>query len=149
MLGLQNEREWAVFCDRVLQRPELARDERFASTSARSRNRAALKAVILGVFASLTAAEVAQRLDAAQIANARVNTMQQVWDHPQLRARDRWRDVGTPVGPIPALLPPGLGPSDDPRMGAVPALGEHTDAILAGMGFDPPAIAALRAEGAI
>ncbi len=149
MLGLQNEREWAVFCDRVLERSELARDERFASTSARSRNREALKAVILGVFASLTADEVAQRLDAAQIANARVNTMQQVWEHPQLRARGRWRDVGTPVGPIPALLPPGLGDSDDARMGAVPALGEHTDAILAGLGLDAPAIAALRTAGAI
>ncbi len=149
MLGLQNEREWSTFCDKVLGRPALARDERFASTSARNINRAELKALILGVFASLSAAEVAQRLDAAQIANARVNTMEQVWEHPQLRARDRWRDVGSPVGAIPALLPPGVGAAGDARMDPIPALGEHTDTILAGLGFEPSAIAALRAEGAI
>jgi crotonobetainyl-CoA:carnitine CoA-transferase CaiB-like acyl-CoA transferase len=149
MLGLQNEREWAVFCDKVLERPALARDERFASTSARSAHRAELKALILEAFASMSAAEVAQRLDAAQIANARVNTMEQVWEHPQLRARDRWRDVGSPVGAIPALLPPGIGAAGDARMDPIPALGEHTDAILADLGFAPRAIAALRAEGAI
>jgi len=149
MLGLQNEREWAVFCDAVLGRPELARDARFADSSARSAHRAPLRALIEEAFAPLTAAEVVGRLDAAQIANARVNTMREVWEHPQLRARDRWRSVGSPAGPIPALLPPGTSPSDPARMDPVPAVGEHTDAILASLGIGADEIAALRAQQAI
>ncbi len=149
MLGLQNEREWVVFCDKVLGRPELAGDERFATNPARSTHRAELKALIQDAFAPLTAAEVVQRLDAAQIANARVNTMREVWDHPQLRARDRWREVGSPAGPVLALLPPGLGAADDARMDPVPALGQHTDAILASLGVSTQEIAALRARRAI
>ena len=149
MLGLQNEREWAAFCEKVLGRPQLAADERFASNSARSAHRAELRALIESVFAPLSADEVSRRLDAAQIANARVNTMHEVWAHPQLRARARWREVGSPAGPIPALLPPGTSVADDPRMDPVPAVGEHSDAILASLGVSDEEIAELRAQRAI
>ncbi|HWZ73311.1 MAG TPA: CaiB/BaiF CoA-transferase family protein [Casimicrobiaceae bacterium] len=152
MLGLQNEREWAVFCEKVLQQPELAADPRFASNSKRSAARDELRRMIIEAFAQLSAADVVQRLDDAQIANARVNDMHDVWDHPQLRARKRWRDVESPAGSIPALLPPGfsqVGGEASVRMDPVPALGEHTDAILAELGCSGPEIAELRAAHAI
>jgi itaconate CoA-transferase len=149
MLGLQNEREWVAFCERVLRQPALAREERFANPARRSDARDALRAIIVAAFAPLTAEEVVARLDAAQIANARVNDMHDVWAHPQLAARGRWRDVDTPAGPVPALLPPGSWEDGDPRMDPVPALGAHTEAILAELGYAPERIAALRAEGAI
>lgn len=150
MLGLQNEREWASFCDKVLRQPELARDARFGSNSARSASRVALRALIVEAFSTLTAAEVLGRLDEAQIANAQVNDMHDVWRHPQLAARGRWTEVETAVGRIPALLPPGASPGDDgPRMDPVPALGEHTDAILRELGLEAQQIDALRAQGAV
>jgi itaconate CoA-transferase len=150
MLGLQNEREWVVFCDQVLQQPALATDPRFHDNAARNARREELHALIVQAFAALTADQVVQRLDAAQIANAKVNTMQQFWQHPQLAARERWREVGTPVGPIPALLPPGQwDDGDGPRMDPVPGLGEHTDALLAELGYGAGEIAALRAAQAI
>lgn len=149
MLGLQNEREWASFCEKVLQRPELTGDERFSSNSRRSAARQALRQIIVDSFASLTASQVVERLELAQIANARVNTMADVWAHPQLEGRQRWREVGTAVGVVPALLPPGSWEECEPRMDPVPALGQHTDAILSGMGYSLSDIAALRAEGAI
>jgi itaconate CoA-transferase len=152
MLGLQNEREWAVFCDKVLQQPQLAADTRYSSNSKRSAARDELRRMIIEVFAQLSAAEVVQRLDDAQIANARVNDMHDVWDHPQLRARKRWRDVESPAGSIPALLPPGSSQVADEasaRMDPVPALGEHTDAILAELGCSEPEIGELRAAHAI
>jgi len=148
MLGLQNEREWGAFCDKVLGQPALSADPRFSSNSRRSAERVALRAIIVEAFAPLTAAQVVERLEVAQIANARVNTMAEVWDHPQLKARQRWREVGSPVGPLPALLPPGSW-HEEPRMDPVPALGEHTDAILAELGVDAAGIAALRAESAV
>ena len=152
MLGLQNEREWAVFCEKVLQQPELAADPRYTSNSKRSAARDELRRMIIEVFAQLSAAEVVQRLDDAQIANARVNDMHDVWDHPQLRARKRWRDVESPAGSILALLPPGSSQVADEasaRMDPVPALGEHTDAILAELGCSGPEIAELRAAHAV
>ncbi|HJV63062.1 MAG TPA: CaiB/BaiF CoA-transferase family protein [Albitalea sp.] len=149
MLGLQNEREWSVFCDKVLRRPELAADERFASNSRRVAARAVLREIIVQAFAGLGADEVAARLDEAQIANARVNDMHEVWQHRQLQARERWTRVDTPAGPVPALVPAGQSADADVRMEAVPALGQHTDAILAGLGLDAQAVAALREDKAI
>ena len=149
MLGLQNEREWALFCAKVLRAPALAGDPRYASNSKRSAARETLRALIVDAFASLTAAEVVARLDEAGIANANVNTMHEVWDHPQLRARGRWTGVDSPVGMLPALLPPGSWAGQGPRMDAVPALGQHTDAILGELGCEMEQIARLRAEEAI
>jgi itaconate CoA-transferase len=149
MLGLQNEREWAVFCDKVLLQPALAKDERFASNSRRSAARDELRRIILAAFADLCAEQVIERLDAAQIANAHVNDMHAVWAHPQLAARKRWREVDTSVGPVPALLPPGSWEEAEPRMDAVPALGEHSEAILATLGYSPSRIAELRSAGVI
>ena len=149
MLGLQNEREWSVFCEKVLLDPELSTDERFSSNSKRSAARIELRNLIVNAFSTLTAEQVVQRLDDAQIANARVNDMHDVWKHPQLQARKRWREVESPAGPIPALLPPGSWEEGEPRMDAVPALGEHTDAILSGLGYSQDEIARLRAAKAI
>jgi itaconate CoA-transferase len=149
MLGLQNEREWGAFCQRVLQQPELATDERFASNSKRTANRDALRQVIVDAFAALAADQVIERLESAQIANARVNDMHDVWAHPQLQARRRWTEVATPSGPIPALLPPGKTEAYSPRMDAVPGLGQHTEAILRELGRTPEAIIGLREQGAI
>ena len=135
MLGLQNEREWVQFCESVLLQPTLATDPRFNSNRLRHENRAALEAIILNVFSHLTAAQVIERLDAAPIANARMNTMAEVWTHPQLQARRRWVDVDSPVGPLPALLPPGLSSAFEYTMGAIPRVGEHNEAILAEFGL--------------
>ncbi len=148
MMGLQNEREWAQFCGIVLQQPTLAQDPRFAGNAQRVAARDALRALIVEAFSGLSTAQVVARLEAAQIANARVNTMHEVWAHPQLQARNRWREVGTPAGPIPALLPPGRWDTG-PRMDPVPALGEHTEAVLAEIGIDAAGLRALRAAGAI
>jgi itaconate CoA-transferase len=148
MLGLQNEREWVNFCAKVLMQPALASDPRFTSNAKRVAEREALSAIIAETFAPLTAQQVVERLEAAQIANARVNTMHEVWAHPQLKARGRWREVGSPAGMLPALLPPGSW-DEEPRMDPVPALGEHTDAILAELGLDAAAIRSLRAAEAI
>ena len=106
-------------------------------------------AIIVDVFSALTADQVVARLDEAQIANARVNDMHELWAHPQLKARERWRSVNTPEGTIPALLPPGLPQGFTPRMDPVPSLGEHTDAILGELGYDAAATARLRQEKAI
>ena len=149
MLGLQNEREWQVFCARVLERPELATDPRFASNAARTVAREALRAIVVETFAGMTAEQVVARLDQAQIANARVNTMAEVWAHPQLQARARWSEVATPSGPVPALVPPGARDAGAVRMDPIPALGAHTDALLAELGFDAAAIARLHREGAV
>jgi len=149
MLGLQNEREWKVFCEVVLRQPSLATDARFDRNALRNENRSALKAVIVEEFDQLTTQQVIDRLDEAQIANARMNDMAGVWAHPQLAARNRWHEIGTPAGPVPALLPPGRNNRYDYRMDAVPAVGQHTDAILAELGRTPSDIAALRAAGAI
>jgi itaconate CoA-transferase len=149
MLGLQNEREWKAFCDQVLRQPELATDPRFDANARRNENRAELKALILQAFAGLSAQDVIDRLDEAQIANARMNDMAGVWAHPQLQARERWQTVGTPAGSVPALLPPGRSNRFAPRMDPVPAVGEHTEAILRELGRSAADIAALRAATAI
>jgi len=132
MLGIQNDREWIAFCRLVLERPEVAADARFDTNPNRSANRAALHAIVAEAFAGLSSAEAVARLDAAGIANAKVNDMAGVWGHRQLAARGRWTEVGSPAGPIPALLPPG---QTEARMDPVPAPGEHTAAILAELGY--------------
>jgi len=149
MLGLQNEREWQLFCAKVLLRPALARDERFNSNARRVAAKPALHQLITQHFASLTIDGVIARLEDAQIANAHVNTMQDVWAHPQLKARSRWIDVATPEGRVPALLPPGMPASFDARMDAVPALGQHTGPLLAELGFTPDDIERMKAEAAV
>jgi itaconate CoA-transferase len=146
MLGLQNEREWVNFCKAVLLQPALATDARFDANAKRTAARAELKALIEQAFASLSAAQVVDRLDEAGIANAQVNTMADLWAHPQLQARQRWTDVQTPAGPVPALLPPGC---TEARMDAVPALGQHTRSVLAGLGYTEQQIDALAAAGTV
>lgn len=148
-LGIQNEREWVAFCEIVLQQPALAHDERFATNSARVAHWPQLHAEIDAVFAALPSDEVIERLDRAGIANARMNTMLEFWDHPQLRARDRWREVDSPAGPLRALLPPVTMADVEPRMNPIPAVGEHTVAILKQLGYTVDDIAALRESGAV
>ena len=146
MLGLQNEREWVNFCAQVLQQPALATDARFNANAKRTAARSELRALIEQAFGSLTAAQVVDRLDEAGIANAQVNTMADLWAHPQLQARQRWTEVQTPAGPVPALLPPGCTQA---RMDAVPALGQHTRSVLAGLGYTAEQIDALAAAGTV
>ena len=135
MLGLQNEREWVQFCEVVMQDKALATDPRFNSNSLRHENKALLEPIILKEFAALSAAQVIERLDQAQIANARMNTMADLWAHPQLQARQRWVDIDTPQGKLPALLPPGQSDAFNYTMGAIPSVGEHTPSILAELGI--------------
>jgi itaconate CoA-transferase len=148
-LGLQNEREWARFCTMVLEQPEMATDPRFDSNARRVANREALHARIDAVFSQLTIDHVIARLDRAQIANARMNSMQEFWDHPQLQARERWREVGSPAGPLKALLPPVTMRDVEPRMDPIPALGEQTEQILRSLGYQDEQITRLRAERVI
>ncbi|PLZ02351.1 CoA transferase [Burkholderia sp. WAC0059] len=143
MLGLQNEREWKAFCEVVLQQPELATDPRFDANFKRSAAREALSALVVEHFSRLTAAQVIERLDAAQIANAHVNAMADVYAHPQLHARGRWVEIDSPQGRLPALRPPGSSSAFEARMDGVPALGQHTEAVLAELGFSAAQIAAL------
>jgi len=149
MLGLQNEREWKVFCEQVLEQPALAEDLRFAANFKRVENRDALRELITGAFTALDLATVIGRLERAGIANAQVNDMRGVWQHPQLQARQRWRLVKTSAGEVPALLPPATSNAYTTRMDPVPALGEHSAAILAELGLSPERIASLRGAGAI
>jgi len=149
VLGVQNEREWKVFCNDVLQRPELAADERFASNSARNAHRGELSAMITQAFSQLTAGQVIERLAKAQIANAHMNTMHELWKHPQLKARRRWTEVDSPVGKLSALQPPGIPTNIQPRMDPIPALGEHGRAILEELGYGPDMISRLMKEKAV
>ncbi len=146
MLGLQTEREWQVFCAKVLGQPELATDERFSANSRRVANRELLRAIIVARFARLDAAQLVALLDEAQIANAQVNGMPEVWAHPQLKARGRWTTVDSPAGALPALLPPGMA---EARMDAIPALGQHSESLLAELGYDAARIAQFRRDGVI
>ena len=149
MLGLQNEREWVQFCEIVLENPALAKDERFDRNYKRNEKRAELLEIINTCFEKLTAVQVIARLDKAQIANARLNDMEGLWKHEQLKARQRWTEVGTPAGNIPALLPPGLNDSYNYRMDPIPAVGQHTESILKELGMSDADIAQMRANGAI
>src|SRR5690606_16869848 len=134
---IQNEREWSVFCRRVLGRPAFATAPEFASNGARVAHRAVLTTAIAAAFAGCGAAELLAVLDEVGIANAHLRDMSSFADHPQLRARDRWREFGSPVGVLEGLLPPGILDGEDPVMGPVPGLGEHTEAVLAEIGLSP------------
>jgi len=149
MIAIQNEREWALFCDKVLGAPQLTRDPRFDSNARRSSNRQQLAPILHQRLAQLGSAELIALLDAASIANASVNTVEGLREHPQLRARARWTEVASPAGALPALLPPPLTDAYLPAMGNIPALGEHTDGVLAWLGYSAPQIAALRADSLI
>ena len=149
MLGIQNEREWVKFCAGVLAMPDLAQDRHYNNNTKRNERRAELIALVERVFAQMTAEQVVAKLDAADIANARINTPEEVWRHPQLQARNRWREVGSPAGPLPVLLPPVTMSGFEARLDPIPAIGEHTDRVLAELGYGAAEIAALRAAKAI
>ncbi|QGV81412.1 CaiB/BaiF CoA transferase family protein [Streptomyces ficellus] len=150
LLSVQNDREWRRLAERVLGRPELGDDPAYATNTARVAHREETDAVVGRALALLGTAEAVGRLEAAGIACARLNTVEDVAAHPQLAARDRWREVGTEVGPLRALLPPVTLPGGpEARMGAVPALGEHTDAVLRELGVPDDERAALRREGVV
>ncbi len=149
MLGLQNEREWVQFCEIVLENPALAQDERFDRNFKRNEKRAELLEIIDACFCKLSSEQLIARLEKAQIANAHLNDMAGLWKHEQLKARNRWTEVDTPNGTISALLPPGLNDSYDYRMDPIPAVGQHTDAILKELGMSESEIASMRVSGAI
>ena len=149
MLGLQNEREWAIFCEKVLLQPNLVQDLRYNSNSKRAAHRSEINALIAAVFATLTAEQLIERLEASDIANARMNTPGEVWEHPQLKARKRWREMNSPVGLLATLLPPVTMADVEARMDAVPALGEHTERILGELGYSSGDITALRQAGVV
>jgi itaconate CoA-transferase len=145
-LGIQNEREWARFCQSVIERPDLLDDPRFSNNGRRSGHREPLTQIIEHAFASKTVEEVVESLEAAQIAFARLNEVADLIAHPQLRARDRWRTVDTPHGPIDALRPPAVMHGVGERFDPIPAVGEHTDDVLAELGFDEATIADARRQ---
>lgn len=149
ILGVQNEREWQRFCDIVLQEPSLALDERFAGNAQRVANRGEMQQIIEAHFGQLTRAEVISRLEQAGIANAEMRSINEFLDHPQLKARQRWRKVGSPAGLIPALLPPATISDVEPIFNPIPALGEHTESILTELEYDATTIAQLRADGVV
>jgi itaconate CoA-transferase len=147
--GVQNEREWERFCEAVLGRPEMANDELFDGNSRRVENREALEEEISAVLERLSSDEAIERLEKAGIANARMRTIRDFLEHPQLGALDRWREVGSPAGPLQALLPPVTMEGVDPAMSPIPGVGEHTEGILQELGYDEAAIAALRRQTAV
>ncbi|HEY9372978.1 CaiB/BaiF CoA-transferase family protein [Streptomyces sp.] len=150
LLSVQNDREWRRLAEQVLGRPELADDPDFATNTARVARRADTDAAVAAALAPLTAAEALARLEAAGIACARLNSVADLADHPQLVARDRWRAVDSAVGPLRAMLPPIVFPDGpEPAMGPIPALGQHTETVLAGLGVDAEERTALRKAGVI
>jgi crotonobetainyl-CoA:carnitine CoA-transferase CaiB-like acyl-CoA transferase len=148
VLGVQHDREWAAFCDKVLLQPALT--QAYMGNANRLAHKEKLRDIIEGVFSRLTAAQLIERLESAQIANAQLNEMADLWRHPQLAARGRWAEIDTPGGPVPALFPPHhVSGAEPPPMGPVPSLGQHTDGILAELGYSEAEIARLRAERAV
>lgn len=148
VLGVQHDREWAAFCDKVLLQPALA--QAYMGNANRLAHKDKLREIIEGVFSRLTAAQLIERLESAQIANAQLNEMADLWRHPQLAARGRWAEVETPGGRVPALFPPHhVSGAEPPPMSPVPSLGQHTDGILAELGYSDAEITGLRAERAV
>jgi crotonobetainyl-CoA:carnitine CoA-transferase CaiB-like acyl-CoA transferase len=133
--AIQNQREWRRFCEQVIALPDVTDDERFATNADRFRNRAELESLIERVFSVLTKSEALARLERAEIASGAVNDVSAVVAHPQMAARERWVSADSPAGPIPALLPPHNLRNAPPMIGRVPALGEHTQEILAELGY--------------
>ena len=148
-LAVQNAREWTRFCTEVLQRPEMAEDHRYRTVELRVRNRPELHAAIDRVCERLSVDEIIRRLEAAEIAYSRMNTVAEFIKHPQLTSRGRWTDIDSEAGPLRALQPPTVIEGVEPVMGAVPALGQHTQAILDELGFDSETIGAWRKDGVI
>lgn len=148
LLGVQNDREWKIFARGVLQRPELAEDARFAGNAQRVAHRELIDQIAAAAFANISITELVRRLDEAGIANGRINDVHEVWKHPQLAARGRWAQVAIPGGELPALIPPGRRDADDVRLGPVPALGQHSRAILSELGYAQSDIDALASAGA-
>ncbi|WP_329522489.1 CaiB/BaiF CoA-transferase family protein [Spirillospora sp. NBC_01491] len=149
VIGVQNDRGWAALATGVLGRPELVGDPEYATNVARVRNRAAVDAAVGAATSGMGRAELLRRLDEAGVPNASLNDGHGLIDHPVLAERDRWREVGSPVGGVRAILPPITFAGAEARMGPVPALGEHTGAVLAELGHDAETIAGLRASGAV
>ncbi|WP_327693858.1 CaiB/BaiF CoA transferase family protein [Streptomyces sp. NBC_00459] len=150
LLSVQNDREWRRLAEQVLGRPELGSDPAYATNAARVENRERTDAHVAAALGALDVDEALARLEGAGVACARLRDVQEVAEHPQFAARDRWREVGSPVGPLRALLPPITLPGGaEARMGAVPALGEHTDELLRAVGMTDEGIAALRRDGVI
>ena len=147
MMAIQNEREWQAFCARFLDDPQLAFQPEYATNAQRNHHRDDLRALIAARFAALTEQQAVAALAAIPVAYARVNSMHEVWQHPQLKARDRWHQVKTPTGIVPALAPPAF--TDPPRMDPGPAVGEHTHAILAELGVPEDEAGALAADGVV
>ena len=148
-LAVQNAREWTRFCGEVLRRPEMADDHRYSTVELRVRHRTELHDAIARVCERLSLDEIIRRLEAADIAYSRMNSVAEFITHPQLTSRDRWMDVDSEVGPLRALQPPVVMEGVEPVMGAVPALGQHTQSILGELGFDRATIATWRKEGVI
>jgi crotonobetainyl-CoA:carnitine CoA-transferase CaiB-like acyl-CoA transferase len=148
LLSVQNDREWRRLAEQVIGEPELGTDPAFATNAARVANRERTDELVAKALSVLDADEALARLEGAGIACARLRDVREVAEHPQLAARGRWREVGSPVGPLRALLPPITLPGGDPaRMGDVPALGRHTEALLRAVGMTDDEIAALRRDG--
>ncbi|MEK7216503.1 MAG: CaiB/BaiF CoA-transferase family protein, partial [Chloroflexota bacterium] len=148
-LAVQNEREWASFCANVLEQPSLISDPRFSTNAARVEHRDALHQVIETALGRFDINQVEHRLEAASIANSQMRTVEDFLAHPQLKERNRWREVGSAVGPLWALRPPVTMEGVEPRMDPIPTVGEHTDAILTELGYSTAAIDELRHQGAI
>jgi crotonobetainyl-CoA:carnitine CoA-transferase CaiB-like acyl-CoA transferase len=146
-LGIQNEREWKRFCEEVLEQQGMAEDERFDTNTKRVENRPALHAEIADVFSGFSSEEVIDKLEEAEIANARMRSVQGFLEHPQLEARDRWREFGSPVGPLRGLLPPASLEDTEPVMKSIPEVGEHNAALLAELGYEEAEISALQKDG--
>jgi itaconate CoA-transferase len=149
LFSIQSQREWEQFCAVVLEMPAFASDTRFADNTRRVQNRAALQAEIESVFAAMTARQITERMERGQIAYAQLRELDEFWEHPQLLARSRVVEVGSPVGPLPALLPAAVNETWPPRLDAIPATGEHTPALLAELGYRPEEVEQFGQDGVV